>query len=158
MLKALVWHAQARPSQAVEALKQSLSLAEPEGYVRLFLDEGEPMEQLLQRVSTIDPSSEYVSQLLAAFHCRDEASAKNELGVPRVEPTPSGGQQLQEALNDRELTILRFMAARLSNREIADELFLSVNTVKWHARNLYAKLGVAKRTAAVARSRDPGII
>ena len=116
------------------------------------------MEQLLQQVITVDPSSEYVSQLLAAFHRQGEVGAENVLGVPGVEPTLSNGQQLPEALNDRELVILRFMAARLSNREIADELFLSVNTVKWHARNLYAKLEVAKRTAAVARARELEII
>jgi ATP/maltotriose-dependent transcriptional regulator MalT len=70
-------------------------------------------------------------------------------------PTPD---QLVEPLNDREMQILRLMSARLSNREIADELYLSVNTVKWYAHSIYEKLGVANRREAGSRARELGIL
>ena len=145
VLQALAHQAQGNVPRALDPLDRSLTLAEPEGYVRIFVDEGEPMERLLRQVDASPTTSEYVPRLLAAFH-------------RPAEPTPRGPQPLPEPLNDREQAILRLMAARLSNREIADELYLSVNTVKWHARNIYGKLGVAKRTHAAARARELSIL
>lgn len=141
MLKALVAQAQGDQARAVERLGEALAHAEPEGYVRLFLDEGEPMRRLVQRAVAEGVVPDYSGRLLAAF--------------------PSGtarGDELPEPLNERERAIVSLMAAGLSNREIAGELYLSVNTVKWHARNLYAKLGVNRRALAVTRARELSIV
>ena len=145
VLRALVLQDQGHPTQAVDMLGRALPLAQPEGYVRIFLDEGEPMERLIRQVEVSAPTSEYVASLLAALD-------------PTAGTAGVVSQHLPEPLNDRELAILRLMAARLSNHEITDELYLSVNTVKWHARNMYGKLGVAKRTHAVARATELSIL
>ncbi len=141
-LKALATQAQGDESRATELLGRALALAEPEGYVRLFLDEGEPMRRLLQHAVTESVAQEYAGRLLAAFPA----------------PASPGTGDLLEPLNDREMAIVRFMSAGLSNRDIADELYLSVNTVKWHARNIYGKLGVGSRSMAVARARDLNLL
>ena len=99
------------------------------------------MRELLQVASKERIAPAYVSRLLAAFPTRESA------------PVPAAAvgleRDLVEALNDRELQILRLLAARLSYREIAEELYLSLNTIKWYARNIYSKLGVNNRTQAV---------
>jgi LuxR family maltose regulon positive regulatory protein len=141
-LKAMATQAQGDESRATELLERALALAEPEGYVRLFLDEGEPMRRLLQHAITEGAAQEYAGRLLAAF--------------PASAAAATGG--LLEPLNDREVAIVRFMSAGLSNSDIADELYLSVNTVKWHARNIYGKLGVSNRSMAVARARELRIL
>jgi LuxR family maltose regulon positive regulatory protein len=141
-LKALATHAQGDESRATELLGRALALAEPGGYVRLFLDEGEPMRRLLRPAITGSVAQEYAGRLLAAFPA----------------PASVGTGDLLEPLNDREVAIVRFMSAGLSNSDIADELYLSVNTVKWHARNIYGKLGVSNRSMAVARARELRIL
>lgn len=141
MLEALIAQARGDEARAVERLGEALSHAEPEGYVRLFLDEGEPMRRLLLRAVAKSVVPEYSGRLLAAF----------PLATPSVDELP-------EPLNERERAVVSLMAAGLSNREIAGELYLSVNTVKWHARNLYAKLGVNRRALAVTRARELSIL
>ncbi len=100
------------------------------------------MRRLLQHSVTEGVTQEYAGRLLAAFPA----------------PAAPGTGDLLEPLNDREMAILRFMSAGLSNSAIADELYLSVNTVKWHARNIYGKLGVSNRSMAVARARELRIL
>ena len=139
-LQAMAYQAQNAPDSALECLKQALTLAEPEGYVRVFADEGAPMAALLRRAAAHGVSPEYVGQLLAA------------MGPPRP-ATP-----LVEPLSDRELQVLRLVAAGLSNQQIGDELFLAVGTVKKHTHNVYGKLGVRSRTQAVARAKELGIL
>jgi LuxR family maltose regulon positive regulatory protein len=141
-LRALATQAQGDESRATELLGRALVLAEPEGYLRLFLDEAEPMRRLLRHAITGSVAQEYAGRVLAAFPA----------------PAAPGTGDLLESLNDREMAIVRFMSAGLSNRDIADELYLSVNTVKWHARNIYGKLGVSNRSMAVARARELRIL
>ncbi len=131
--------------EALEALAQALALAEPEGYVRPFLDGGEPMRALLKRAVAAGIAPRYVSRLLAAF----EPSRRTAAGPP---------QPLVEPLTDRELEVLRLLAEELSNREIGARLFISLPTVKSHTRNIYGKLGIGSREEAVARARDLGIL
>jgi LuxR family maltose regulon positive regulatory protein len=130
---------------ALDALGQALSQAEPEGYVRRFVDEGEPMRGLLKQAAARGIEPRYVGRLLAAFG-----------------PSPGAGAQalqpLVEPLTDRELEVLDLLAEDLSNREIGWRLFVSLPTVKSHTRNIYGKLGVHSREEAVARARALGIL
>lgn len=141
ILRALALQAIGDTTQAVLALERALSLAEPEGYVRIFVDEGTPLAELLRRAATRGVAPVYVGQLLAVIHAEEPAPAP---GIPK----------LIEPLADREIEVLRLIAAGLSNQEIAENLVLAVSTVKWHINNLYGKLGVSSRTQAIARARD----
>lgn len=132
--------------EALNALQQALSLAEPEGYVRLFLDLGEPMRALLKRAAARGIVPQYVSRLLAAF---EPARKVDDARAP---------QPLVEPLTGRELDVLRLLAEDLSNLEIGRRLFISVPTVKSHTRSIYGKLGVHSREEAVARVRALGIL
>jgi LuxR family maltose regulon positive regulatory protein len=127
----------------LEILQQSFDLAAPEGYIRTYIDLGSPMQYLLQQAAVQGIAPAYVSQLLRNFPA-----------PPDDEPTVN----LVEPLNDREQSILRLMAAGLSNREIAEELYLSVNTIKWYSTHIYSKLGVNSRTKAVARAQEADIL
>jgi LuxR family maltose regulon positive regulatory protein len=139
-LKAVVQHAQGEPEQALATLGQALELAEPEGYIRAFADERAPMARLLRRMLTRSPASEYVRQLLDA------------LGEPATVEKP-GAAPLIERLSEREIQVLRLIADGATNKEIADELVLTVNTVKRHISNIFGKLEVSNRAQAIARAR-----
>ena len=144
VVQAMALHAQGRDSQALKVLERVLSLAEPEGYVRTFIDEGAPMGDLLQRAAARGIKLSYVSALLAAL----EADAGSRgVQAPLVEP-----------LSERELEVLRVLATGLSNKEIAETLFIAVGTVKQHLKSIYGKLGVHSRTEAAHRARDLGLL
>jgi len=129
---------------ALATLERALVFAAPEGYIRLFVDEGEPMLALLRQAYALGIASDYVATLLAAFG----GQAASDL------PPPSPrGWTLAEPLTEREREVLRLLLEGASNREIARRLVLSVNTVKRHVYNLCGKLGVQSRTQAIARAR-----
>jgi LuxR family maltose regulon positive regulatory protein len=144
--QALALQGQGNTSQAITALERALSLAEPGGFVRLFVDEGELMGRLLREAAARGISPEYVSKLLAAFDVSGYG------GVGEIPPQPHT-QPLIEPLSERELEVLRLIASGLSNREIAEELVVATSTVKTHINNIYRKLDVSSRTQAVARAR-----
>ena len=123
---------------ALVPLERALTLAEPEGYVRMFVDEGPPMAALLEAAAKHGVARTYVRRLLAAFG-RPE-------GRVRV------NQDLVEPLSERELDVLRLLATDLDGPDIARELVVSLNTVRTHTKNIYAKLGVNNRRAAVRRA------
>ena len=137
---------------ALAVLKRALSLAEPEGYVRVFADEGEPMARLLYEAASRGVAPEYAGRLLAAF----SVSERGSMGV--TPPPPPHTQPLVEALSARELEVLQLIAEGLSNREIAGRLVISLSTVKGHTANIYGKLAVNSRTQAVAKARVLGIL
>lgn len=153
---------------AVEVLARALSLAEPEGYVRLFVDEGAPLRSLLAkvRIELLDgrftneakPSVDYVDRLLCALLPDVDGSAP-ALVDPRV-PTRSiaDAGPVAEYLSDREFEVLRLIAEGCSNRDIAERLVIAVSTVKWYVNNIYAKLGVDSRTKAIARARATALL
>ena len=144
-----------KPGLAFESLERALELAEAEGYLRLFLDEGQPMERLLTTYAR-QPSArfrDYASSLLAAFTVEKKSIPT---GSPNLLPT--GSSELIEPLSERELEVLRLLASGLSNQEISARLVVSQNTVKSHIKNIYGKLGVNSRTQAIARSRAAGMI
>ncbi len=150
-LQALALWARNNKERAVGTLTQALALAEPEGYVRTFADEGAAMGDLLsatlgarQRGGAGRVSTEYLAKLLAAL-ANEKAAARADGRLP-------------EPLSGRELEVLALMAAGESNGEIAGRLFVSTTTVKTHVNNLYRKLGTSSRTRAVARARELGLI
>jgi LuxR family maltose regulon positive regulatory protein len=144
--QAVAHHNLDNTDKALKTLSRALELGEPQGYLRTFVDLGSPMRDLLRIAAQQRIAPGYVGKLLAAFPTKAVQPAQQEI------------RELIDPLNEREMTILRYMAGRPSNQEIADELHLSVNTVKWYARNIYSKLGVGNRRAAVIRARGLGIL
>jgi LuxR family maltose regulon positive regulatory protein len=134
---------------AVDDLARVLDLAEPEGYVRTFVDLGEPMAVLLRQAATRGISPAYASKLLTVF---------GDEGLKRHATAPARAQPLVEPLSDRELEVLQLLAEGLSNPEIGRRLFISLPTVKSHTRNIYGKLGVHSRKQAVAQARALGVL
>ncbi|MGD9100581.1 MAG: LuxR C-terminal-related transcriptional regulator, partial [Anaerolineae bacterium] len=153
-LQALTLRAQHQEQAALTSLQRALTLARPQGYVRLFVDEGQPMQALLSQFVNSNATGllEYVQRLLDTFFPAPLVVSTSQSSPPT---TP---QPLMEPLSERELELLRLIATGLTNRAIADELVVSVNTVKTHARNIYGKLGVRNRTEATTRARDLGLI
>ena len=150
VLQAVVHHAHGEKDKAVQLLGEALALAEPGGFIRLFVDEGLPMARLLSEAADQGIMPDYVSKLLAAFQDvpNDEGqTAKHSSSVIR-------SSLLVEPLSQRELGILQLIAQGLSNREIGERLFLALDTVKGHNRRIYDKLQVQSRTEAVARARE----
>jgi LuxR family transcriptional regulator, maltose regulon positive regulatory protein len=143
--QALAYDAQDDLTTALACLERALVLAEPEGYVRLFVDEGQPMARLLAAAASRGIAPGYTAKLLTAFPQTESTSSKP--------PSP-----LVEPLSERELEVLHLVAQGLSNRQIGEQLFLALDTVKGHNRRIYDKLGVQRRTEAVARARELGLI
>jgi len=140
VLQALDHHARGNMPAALAALEQALTLAEPEGYIRVFLDEGPPMTALLRAAAQHGRAREYAHHLLAA----DSAKA----GPPRAQ------RGLVEPLSERELHVLRLLRTELSGPDIARELTVSLNTVRTHTKSIYAKLSVNNRRAAIRRAEE----
>ncbi len=157
ILQAEALHASGETKQALEQLSRALTLAEPEGYIRRFVDEGEPvarmLAQLRRRPPTGQPGSssthyrEHLLSLLNGTH--DEGTPHPAAATPRPGTYPPG-----EPLSERELEVLRLIITGCSNREIADRLVIAVSTVKWYVNVIYGKLQVESRTKAVARARE----
>jgi LuxR family maltose regulon positive regulatory protein len=145
-LQALALQARDRTEKALRILSRALKLAGPEGYLRLFIDEGSPMIDLLRQAASRGMEMNYVSKLLDSFESREAVSEAKKF------------QPLVEPLSERELEVLRLLAAGLSNQQIAEELYLSINTVKVHAKNIYGKLNVHGRMQAVQHARELKIL
>jgi LuxR family maltose regulon positive regulatory protein len=150
-LQALALELKRDIAQAMQTLKRALALAEPEGFIRTFVDEGPPMARLLYEALSRGIAPDYVQRLLSAF-----PDAKPEPASPPS--TQASKSELIEPLSEREIEVLQLIAEGLTNREIAARLFLSVNTVKVHSRNIYGKLGAHNRTEAAARAQALGIL
>jgi LuxR family maltose regulon positive regulatory protein len=152
VLQALAHETQGDISAALGALQRALTLAEPEGYVRLFVDEGMPMAVLVEEAAKHWPAHRYVRRLLAAFGAAREAG--QPAGAEDGAPVKQGSI---EPLSERELEVLRLLRTELTGPEIARELTVSLHTVRTHTSNIYSKLGVDKRQAAVRRAEDLGL-
>jgi LuxR family maltose regulon positive regulatory protein len=150
VLEALAHHAHGEKEKAMQLLGEALTLAEPGGFIRLFIDEGEPMSQLLSEASAQGVMSDYISKLLAVFEAEKLKNAD-----PSHLPS---AQFLIEPLSQRELEVLQLIAQGLSNNEIGKRLFLALDTVKGHNRKIFDKLQVQRRTEAVARARELGLL
>jgi LuxR family maltose regulon positive regulatory protein len=163
ILQSLVFQALGDQGTAFSTLERALSLAEPEGYVRSFIDEGEPMCLLMtesrarfegQTGVDVQLTLRYVDRLLAAF----EQEKVGRLAQQVLEDTTLKSQTIVEPLSSRELQVLRLMADGMTNQEIAGELVIAVTTAKKHVSNIIGKLGVTNRTQAVARARELNLL
>jgi LuxR family maltose regulon positive regulatory protein len=151
VLQAVALQAAGREQEAADVLLRALPAAEAGGFVRLFLDEGSPMAGLLAAARARGASPAYVDKLLAALTA--ESRADGEPG-----PTGPAASALVEPLSEREQEVLRLVAEGLSNQEIGDRLFLALDTIKGHNRRIFEKLGVRRRTEAIARGRELGLL
>jgi LuxR family maltose regulon positive regulatory protein len=157
-LRSLATHAVGDHQGALTALAETLALARPQGYIRVFADEGPPMAALLQslirarqrgRAATVSrPARDHVNRVVEAFRPPAE----------HPEKPASAAIGLMEPLTRRELEVLGLVAAGRPNREIADELVVTLETVKKHLSHIFDKLGAANRTEAVARARELRLI
>ena len=139
ILMALYHHAENDIPAAVDWLSQALELAAPEGFIRIFLDEGEALLNMLPKARQVAP--ELVDVILGSLQAESE---KSPLAL------------LPEPLSEQELRVLGLIVAGNTNREIAEELVISVGTAKWHVHNILQKLGVSNRSQAIARARELG--
>jgi len=167
-LQALAYHTQGDLPRARASLEHALTLAEPEGYVRVFVDEGEPMRLLIsdfglwigkRKHGEGHNSSEYAGKLLAAF-AQPAALPPSVIHSPT--PLRSGDNRQKSAmiepLSERELEVLKLLGTELSGPEIADRLSVSLNTVRTHTKNIYGKLGANSRRAAIRRAEEVGLV
>jgi LuxR family maltose regulon positive regulatory protein len=144
VLQALGHQSRGDSVPALTPLEQALTLAEPEDYVRVFVDEGPPMGALLAAAAQRGIATAYVRRLMNGF------------GAAPTRPTAPHG--VVETLSDRELDVLRLLATDLGGPDIARALVLSLNTVRTHTKNIYTKLGVNNRRAAVSRATELGLL
>jgi LuxR family maltose regulon positive regulatory protein len=150
VLQALTHHARGDVPGGLAALERALTLAEPEGYMRVFVGEGPPMAALLRRVANQRTAWDYARRLLDA--CGRAG------GTTPVGPTSPARQGLVEPLSERELDVLRLLGSDLDGPDIARELTVSLNTLRTHTRNIYAKLGVNSRRAAVRQAAELNLL
>ncbi len=155
-LQALAFQAKSDSAQALNTFQKALTLAEPEGYIRTFVDEGEPMAQLLRSLITtrrLPIVSDYMKILLAAFPL-----GERELKIS-LQPSPSSAElHLLEPLTKREREVLRMLKTDLSGPEIAYKLYISLNTLHTHTKNIYSKLNVNNRLTAVRRAEELNLL
>ena len=150
VLQAIAYHAQGEKDEAVKLLADALALAEPGGFIRIFVDEGLPMARLLSEASSRGIMPDYTVRLLAVLEAEAHKS-EEEYYLPPAQP-------LVEPLSQRELEVLRLIAQGLSNREISERLYLALDTVKGHNRKIFGKLLVQRRTEAVEKARSLSIL
>ncbi|UCC51317.1 MAG: hypothetical protein JSV68_19740 [Anaerolineaceae bacterium] len=155
LIQALAYRMQGDVDQALVILERALKLAEPDGALRIFLDEGEPMAEMMEAFNRRRSSigREFLDSLIAGF--RDERMPGESA---RIVDGFAYDSDLLEPLSVRELEVLRLLAAGLTYREIAEELFVSINTVKAHAKNIYSKLGVHGRMQAAQRAKELNLL
>jgi LuxR family maltose regulon positive regulatory protein len=154
MLQALAHDAQGHRQRALQSLQQAWAEApEPEGYVRLFLDEGAPMVELLRHAEQLGDAGGHARRLLTRRAAHEGAATESPLHGALTLAVPSA-----ELLSDRELQVLRLLNSELTGPQIARELFVSNNTLRTHTKHIFTKLDVTNRRAAVRRAREEGLI
>jgi LuxR family maltose regulon positive regulatory protein len=152
-LQALLHNAQDERETALTLLEQAVTLAQPGGFIRLFVDLGPAMACLLEKLREQGTSPDYIAQILAAFGMKDDA----DTGIRRMAETMDSSP-LVESLTSRELEVLVLLDQHLTNKEIAEKLVVSPSTVKTHTLNLYRKFNVHGRQQAVAKARELEIL
>ena len=150
-LRSILFGATRRTGEALTALQSALEVAEPEGYIRIFIDEGEPMTKLLEAAIQKGIHPKYAHRLLAAF------SDSSQLRLTKVDFLKHN-LNLVEPLSGREIEVLQLIEIGLSNKEIAQKLCISVRTVKYHTTNIFMKLEVTGRSPAVVKAREIGLL
>jgi LuxR family maltose regulon positive regulatory protein len=151
VLQAVAHHAHGEKDKAVQLLGDALALAEPGGFIRIFVDEGIPMAQLLSEAAARGIMPDYTGKLLAVIESEKQKSEERSY-LPSAPPL--GVQPLIEPLTPREREVLQLIVTGRSNPEIAAQLVIAVTTVKTHVKNIYGKLQVTNRFQAVARTKE----
>jgi LuxR family maltose regulon positive regulatory protein len=157
-MKALLADALNQESTAFEKLSESLTLAEPGGFIRPFLDLGCQMADLLKRLAKQKPDLKYTERILAAFSNEETGMGQNGSDDQSVHRSFLSNQALVEPLTNREIEILLILPKGLSNHEIAEMLFISPETVKRHLYNIYQKFDVKNRQQAIVKAKSLGIL
>ena len=152
VMTATAQHALANTQAALDSLRQALTLAEPEGYIRVFVDEGFPMAELLSLASTRHIRTDYVRELLAAFPDDVLNAVRTRQASSAIKPT------LNESLSQREIDVLHLMIEGYKYKEIAEKLVVSINTVRHHTRNIYGKLDANNRTQAIEKAKELNLL
>jgi len=158
ILQALAHRAQSDIPSALIPLKQALRLAEPQGYMRIFLDEGSPMAQLLREAAERGIMPDYPGKLLVAFEAQGQASTSSTPIPNWQRQSRPASQSLIEPLSQRELEVLRLFQTDLLGPEIAIRLVVALSTVRTHTKSIYSKLNVNDRRAAVKRAAELNLI
>ena len=159
VLRALAAHKMARLDRALKNLEETLLLSAPGGWIRPFVELGAPMMEMLQQLAKKNIAKAYIGRILAAF-AEDERRRSQTHADSHASQADSqrSRSSLLESLTNREVTILELLAQRLQNKEIADKLFVSTETVKTHLQNVYQKLNAKNRRQAIVRAKDLGLI
>jgi len=154
LLQALAFQAQDNLHRALAPLERALALAEPEGYVRIFVDEGDSIRLLIEKQSTNrgHPLSGYTLKLLAAF--TQPVAAPKSAHPGRARAIIHQKSDMIEPLSERELEVLKLLRSELSGPEIAEQLIVSLNTLRTHTKNIFNKLGVNNRRSAIRRAEE----
>ena len=156
-LQALLHQARGNEKEATRQLAESLQLAEPGGCLRLFIDLGSDMRELLRKLGPRTPSLRFAGRILAVF-AEESLGISGEIQLPASVSDSDPGRLLATELTHRELEILELLAQRMSNKEIAARLGIGAATVKTHASSLYRKLSVSGRRQVVAKAEALGIL
>jgi LuxR family maltose regulon positive regulatory protein len=154
MLRALLLQALGRIEEAVPALARALTIAQESGQVLAFLEHGPPMAKLLKEAVRRNPEASYARRILEAF----EAHQQTLMARQADRGTPLTQTALVEPLSERELQVLRYLQGTLSLGGIADQLYLSIHTVRSHVKHIYTKLDVHSRGEAIARAEALGLL
>jgi len=165
LLQAQAYQVNQQEHEALSALAEAMRLAEPEGYIRSFVEEGAPMETLLSSLRAQEQKqgpTPYLDIVLASF---SSSALHKEKPHPEFHPRPSSphlpheqAYPLLDPLSEREQEVLRLLAQGASNQEIAEQLVVTAATVKFHVSHILSKLQARNRTQAVARARSLGLL
>jgi LuxR family maltose regulon positive regulatory protein len=153
VLQAVALHVHGEKDEAIQLLLAALALAEPSNFIRIFIDEGKAMVTLLTEAASHGIMTDNISKLLAVFAAEEQES--EDRSDPHQAPH---AQPLLDPLSEREIKILQLITQGFSNREISEQLFLALDTVKGYNHRIYGKLQVQRRTEAVARARELGLL
>ncbi len=163
MVRSIARAKSGQTNEAIRDLRDALERAAPQHYLRVFLDEGDPVRQLLTQLVKVGPSyrqladERFMVALLAAFDLPTVAAANENRPPERIEPAASE-KTLVDDITPKEISILQLLSEGKSNKQIAESLFIAEGTVKWHLHNIYTKLNAANRSEAVALARKFTII
>ena len=151
LLLSAALHASGKPEEAQELFNHLLIHCEAEGFIRSFVDQGQPVDALLSNASARGVTPLYAEKVLLAFHevWQTEGAADS---------VTEESMKTLDQLSPRELEVLALVAQGLSNTEISEKLFISLSTVKGHNRQIFEKLRVNRRTEAVAKARELGLL
>jgi LuxR family maltose regulon positive regulatory protein len=156
VLRVAVQEENGNHDSALATLESALTLAEPGGFIRLFVDGGSTIQQLVRQIHSLGKLPDYTSRIVAAFS--DAGTGTVGKAITARSAGTNTARDSRELLSGREHEVLLEIALGLSNQDIAEKLFISLLTVKVHVRNIFAKLETASRTAAVAKARSLGIL